>query len=130
MSNLPVVAKMAERFEMTPAEFERTVRATVCPSNITNEQFVAFLMVAKEYNLNPITIGNALSSLVEEGILHKRRGVGFFVSPDARKLIISMRGKDFLTEKLEPVLKNARQLELPKEQIIQLTERIYGENHE
>ena len=52
---LPVVAKMAERFEMTPAEFERTVRATVCPSNITNEQFVAFLMVAKEYNLNPIT---------------------------------------------------------------------------
>ena len=52
---LPVVAKMAERFEMAPAEFERTVRATVCPSNITNEQFVAFLMVAKEYNLNPIT---------------------------------------------------------------------------
>jgi len=55
MSNLPIVAKMAERFEMTPAEFERTVKATVCPSNITNEQFVAFLMVAKEYNLNPIT---------------------------------------------------------------------------
>lgn len=55
MSNLPVVAKMAERFEMTPAEFERTVKATVCPSNITNEQFVAFLMVAKEYSLNPIT---------------------------------------------------------------------------
>lgn len=52
---LPVVAKMAERFEMQPAEFEKTVRATVCPSNITNEQFVAFLMVAKEYNLNPIT---------------------------------------------------------------------------
>jgi phage recombination protein Bet len=52
---LPIVAKMAERFEMEPAEFERTVRATVCPSNITNEQFVAFMMVAKEYNLNPIT---------------------------------------------------------------------------
>ena len=52
---LPVVAKMAERFEMQPEEFEKTVRATVCPSNITNEQFVAFLMVAKEYNLNPIT---------------------------------------------------------------------------
>jgi len=52
---LPVVAKMAERFEMKPDEFERTVRSTVCPQNITNEQFVAFLMVAKEYNLNPIT---------------------------------------------------------------------------
>lgn len=52
---LPVVAKMAERFEMQPAEFERTVRSTVCPQNITNEQFVAFLMVAKEYSLNPIT---------------------------------------------------------------------------
>lgn len=55
MSSLPVVAKMAERFDMSPADFEQTVKKTVCPSNITNEQFVAFLMVANEYHLNPIT---------------------------------------------------------------------------
>lgn len=55
MSNLPVVAKMAERFDMSPDEFEQTVKKTVCPANITDEQFVAFLMVANEYHLNPIT---------------------------------------------------------------------------
>lgn len=55
MSNMSIVATMAKRFDMQPQEFERTVKATVCPSNITNEQFSAFLMVANEYHLNPIT---------------------------------------------------------------------------
>ncbi len=112
-------------------QLRQHIEELILDRTLTEDEAIPSLRtMARDYNLNPITIGNALSSLVEEGILHKRRGVGFFVSPDARKLIISMRGKDFLTEKLEPVLKNARQLELPKEQIIQLTERIYGENHE
>lgn len=53
-SQLTVVAQLAERFAMQPVEFEQTVRKTVCPGNITSEQFVAFLMVAREYRLNPI----------------------------------------------------------------------------
>lgn len=52
MSNVLVAA--ASRFEMVPAEFERTLKATVVPGNITNEQFTAFLMVANEYGLNPL----------------------------------------------------------------------------
>lgn len=50
-----VLNAMAERFEMEPAAFEATVKRTVMPADITNEQFAAFLLVAKEYNLNPIT---------------------------------------------------------------------------
>lgn len=53
-TNISVVGQMAQRFNMVPAEFEATVKKTVCPNNITNEQFVAFLMVANEYHLNPI----------------------------------------------------------------------------
>lgn len=82
--------------------------------------------LAGDYKLNPVTVGNALSSLVEEGVLYKKRGVGIYVSPGARRLIITMRSQDFITEKLEPVLRKAQQLELPKEKIIKLTETIYG----
>ena len=53
-TNLSVVGQMAQRFNMVPAEFEATVKKTVCPANISNEQFLAFLMVANEYHLNPI----------------------------------------------------------------------------
>jgi phage recombination protein Bet len=46
---------MATRFSMEPAEFERTLRATVVPANVSTEQFAAFLVVAKKYQLDPIT---------------------------------------------------------------------------
>lgn len=86
--------------------------------------------MARDYSLNPITVGNALGSLVDEGILYKKRGVGMFVSPDARRLIIGTRGQDFIDHKLEPVINHARQLEIPKEKITQITEKIYGGTNE
>lgn len=50
-----VTMDMAERFGMDHQAFERTLRATVFPSNAPAEEFAAFLLVAKEYKLNPIT---------------------------------------------------------------------------
>ncbi len=52
-----VLIDMATRYGMEPAAFEATLRATVMPSNkdVTREQFAAFLLVAKEYRLNPLT---------------------------------------------------------------------------
>lgn len=53
-----VTVAMAERFGMEPAAFEATVRATCMPpgkdKEITREQFAAFLLVCKQYDLNPI----------------------------------------------------------------------------
>ncbi len=89
-------------------------------------QIPSIRVMAREFQLNPITVGNALSSLVDEGVLYKRRGVGIFVAKGSRELIISERGKDFITGSLEPVLKKARQLELAKETVIELTNAIYG----
>lgn len=50
-----MIADMALRYNMEPKAFSDTLRGTVVPKNATNEEFAAFLMVAKEYNLNPIT---------------------------------------------------------------------------
>lgn len=52
-----VIADMAARFGMEKRAFESTIRATCMPSTmqVSNEQFAAFLLVAKQYNLNPIT---------------------------------------------------------------------------
>lgn len=52
-----VLLDMATRYGMEPAAFEATLRATVMPSDkeVSREQFAAFLLVAKEYRLNPLT---------------------------------------------------------------------------
>lgn len=50
-----LIASMAGQYQMEPKAFADTVRATCLPATATNEEFAAFLMVAKEYGLNPIT---------------------------------------------------------------------------
>lgn len=46
---------MADKYSLNPDEFGRTVRATCGLSTATPEQVAAFLIVAKEYDLNPLT---------------------------------------------------------------------------
>ena len=50
-----VTIDMADRFGMEVDAFEKTLRSTVFPSAGTAGEFAAFLLVCKEYDLNPIT---------------------------------------------------------------------------
>lgn len=52
---LMLLAYMADRYSLSEVEFSKTVRATCGLEKATPEQFAAFLIVAKEYNLNPLT---------------------------------------------------------------------------
>lgn len=49
-----LIAMMAAKHNMEPEAFAKTVRATVMPAQHTNEQFAALMLVAQEYDLNPI----------------------------------------------------------------------------
>ena len=46
---------MAAKFNMAPAPFIQALKETAVPGNISDGQFAAFLIVAKEHNLNPLT---------------------------------------------------------------------------
>lgn len=50
-----LIASMARSYDMDPKAFASAIRATCLPDKATNEEFATFLMVAKEYGLNPIT---------------------------------------------------------------------------
>jgi phage recombination protein Bet len=55
MTGTSLIATMAAKQNMDPAQFAKTIRATVMPSDHTEEQFAAFMMTAHQYGLNPIT---------------------------------------------------------------------------
>lgn len=50
-----VLATMANRYGMEPRAFETTVKATLGLDKCNDGQFAAFLCVANEYGLNPLT---------------------------------------------------------------------------
>ena len=55
MGNKSLTKVMAAKFDMEPGPFIMALKETAVPGNISDGQFAAFLMVAKEHNLNPIT---------------------------------------------------------------------------
>ncbi len=50
-----LLREIAGQYGMEPQAFAATLKATVVPANVSNEQFAAFLLVAKRYGLNPLT---------------------------------------------------------------------------
>lgn len=50
-----LLVSMAEKFSMETHQFANTIKQTCLPKEATDEQFAAFLMVAKEHDLNPLT---------------------------------------------------------------------------
>lgn len=87
-------------------------------------------LLAAEYRINPITAGNAVNALVDEGVLFQKRGIGVFVSLGARDIIIHNRYDDFIRDSLTPALKLAKSYEMPQSELNDLILKIYGENDE
>lgn len=79
---------------------------------------------AKVYTINPATARKGLNILVDEGILYKKRGLGMFVAPGARKKILKKRQGKFFKERLPDTIKEAKRLEIPIEEIIKYMEEL------
>ncbi|MBO1753390.1 GntR family transcriptional regulator [Actinotalea sp. BY-33] len=77
------------------------------------EQVMSTTQYATTYRINPATAAKAFAQLVDEGVLYKRRGVGMFVSPEARDQLMAGRRERFFTDVLEPLVAEARVLGIP-----------------
>lgn len=60
--------------------------------------------VAAELGVNPNTVMRTFEYLQNESIVFTRRGMGYFVSPDARQKILARQRREFLDEEL-PLIK-------------------------
>lgn len=65
--------------------------------------------VAVSMGVNPNTVMRTFEQLQNEEIIYNRRGVGYFVSPDAKKKILAEQRREFLEEEL-PLIKQKMQM--------------------
>jgi GntR family transcriptional regulator len=73
-----------------------------------DEQVMSTNQYAAFYQINPATAAKGFAQLVDEGVLYKKRGIGMFVSPDARERLRSRRRERFFAEVVDPMLAEAR----------------------
>lgn len=80
------------------------------------------------YKINPATALKGVNILVDEGLLYKKRGLGMFVSEGARERLALQRKEDFYMKYIKPMVQEAGNLQIEKNELITMTERGIEEN--
>jgi GntR family transcriptional regulator len=72
--------------------------------------------VAAEYRVNPLTVLKGYQELVDEALVETKRGLGMFVKPGARNLLLEGEREKFLTEQWPRIAATIERLGItPKE---------------
>ena len=74
--------------------------------------------VAAEYRVNPLTVLKSYQQLVDEQLVEKRRGLGMFVKPGARDLLLQGERQKFLTEQWPRVYATIQRLGLTAQELL------------
>lgn len=77
---------------------ERTIRAILDGTLDEGKALPSVRQVALDFQINPLTVSRAYQSLVDDGLVEKRRGVGMFVCPGARATLLRREREHFLKE--------------------------------
>ncbi len=79
--------------------------------------------ISVSYKINPATALKGINILVDSGIVYKKRGVGMFVSTGAVKSLREKRRMEFSEKYITALVKEAKRLNLSKQDIISMIER-------
>ncbi|WP_047985186.1 GntR family transcriptional regulator [Ornithinibacillus californiensis] len=79
----------------------------------TNE-FAAF------YKINPATAAKGINELVAEEVLYKRRGVGMFVTDNAKDILIEKRKQTFYENFILPLKEEAKKLRISESELMKM----------
>jgi GntR family transcriptional regulator len=75
--------------------------------------------VASEYRVNPITVLKGYQQLVDEHLVEKKRGLGMFVKPGARNLLLEGEREKFLAEQWPRVYATIQRLGLTTKELLE-----------
>ena len=75
---------------------------------------------ATTFRINPAAAAKGLQQLVDEGFLYKKRGIGMFVSPDARERLLGRRRERFVDDVVLPMLREAERIGFDLDDVIGL----------
>lgn len=104
----PIYRQIAER-----------IRADVLSGTLEpDEQVMSTTQYAAHFRINPATAAKAFQQLVDEGVLYKRRGIGMFVSPDARSRLRAEHRGRFFEDVVDPMVAEAVAIGVPLDAVI------------
>src|SRR5262245_50694425 len=110
--------------ETLQSQIVRQVRARILNGELpAGNDLPSIRELAREQKVSVITVQRAYETLMREGLIHSRRGKGFFVSelPDGEKRSLARQRLD---ESLRPIVSAAADEGLSRQEILESIERV------
>lgn len=76
--------------------------------------------LAEMFTINPATAAKGLNLLVDEKILYKKRGLGMFVSTNAKEAILNKRKSGTLQQLVQELVLEASRLQVDEVELIEM----------
>ena len=99
-SNKPIYLQICD------AICEQILSGTLRP----DERIPSVREYGAEIGVNPNTIMRSYEKLTADGIIYNKRGIGYFISPDALETVKEAQRKDFIENELPQILKRMKLL--------------------
>ena len=71
-----------------------------------------------DIGVNPNTVMRSYEKLTGEGVIYNRRGIGYFISPGARDIILEAQRKEFLENELPEICRKMKLLSISEERFL------------
>ncbi|MBN1326781.1 MAG: GntR family transcriptional regulator [Candidatus Cloacimonetes bacterium] len=112
-------------------QIKEEIENAIITNSIREEEAIPSIRVlAQQYRLNPQTVSNAVSELLSEGLLFKKRGIGMFVQKGARQMLRTKKIEDYLDTEIRKIFLKGKQLGISKEDLIGIMNKVYQEKGE
>lgn len=98
---------------------EKTIAAILDGSLPEGQPLPSVRQVAVDLQINPLTVSKAYQSLVDDGLVEKRRGVGMFVYEGAREKLMKSERIRFLKDEWPRIAERIEQLGLTLEDLLE-----------
>lgn len=100
-------------------QIEEQIKSEILEGLISaDEQVMSTNQYASFYRINPATAQKAFQNLTDEGVLYKRRGLGMFVTADAREKLVTQLRARFFSDVLDPAIVQARAIGLTVDDVV------------
>lgn len=94
------------------------------------ERIYSQYQLAEMFTINPATAAKGLNILADEGIVYKKRGLGMFVSPNAKQSILTKRRSQVLGQMIKELVMEAKRLDVGESELNRMIQQVRKENEE
>lgn len=100
----------------------------ILSENIKDEERIySQYQLAEMFTINPATAAKGLNILADEAIVYKKRGLGMFVSPNAKQFILTKRRSKGLGQMVKELVMEANRLEVSKSELDRMIQQVRKE---